>query len=189
MKLKSFIASADKRTIKRIFFGGAVVCWCITIFLLSAQNADESSMTSGGFIRRMLELFVPDFLTGTAAERAAMINRLQFAVRKTAHFTAYFVLGFLAAQVFLAFPKLKTSPRMCLGAWLFSVLYAVSDEVHQSFVPGRAMQLRDVIIDSTGALLGVTISYGLSCAVYRHYERKKQRTAAAQKNQQTQNKK
>lgn len=177
MKGLSLISLADKATIKKIFFGGAVVSWCITIFLLSAENADESSMTSGGLIRYMLELFVPDFLTNTEAERLQMINELQFYVRKAAHFTAYLILGFLATQVFLAIPKLKTVRRMCIGAWLFSVVYAISDEVHQSFVPGRAMQLRDVCIDSSGALLGVVLSYLVSKAVYDHYERLKNKPA------------
>jgi len=37
------------------------------------------------------------------------------------------------------------------------VLYAVTDEIHQSFVPGRSCELRDVLIDSVGVLTGVTI--------------------------------
>jgi len=35
------------------------------------------------------------------------------------------------------------------------VLYAVSDEVHQLFVPGRGRQVRDVLIDSAGAIVGI----------------------------------
>ena len=35
--------------------------------------------------------------------------------------------------------------------------YAISDEVHQLFVPGRAGQVRDVLIDSAGSLLGIII--------------------------------
>ena len=170
----SLIDRADKRTVRRIFFGGAAVSWCIFIFLLSAEDALESSMTSGGVIRFFCELFVPDFVTDTEAERAALIDSLQFWVRKAAHFTAYMILGALAAQVFMAIPRLKTAFRMCLCAWGFSVLYAVSDEIHQSFVPGRAMQARDVLIDSAGALLGVVISYLVSAAAEKRSSKRKE---------------
>ena len=46
-------------------------------------------------------------------------------------------------------------------AAIFAVLYAASDEFHQLFVPGRAGSIRDVIIDGTGAVLGVCIFVGV----------------------------
>ena len=42
---------------------------------------------------------------------------------------------------------------------LAAFLYACSDEFHQSFVPGRGPAFKDVMIDSTGALVGLTIIY------------------------------
>lgn len=39
------------------------------------------------------------------------------------------------------------------------ILYAISDEFHQLFVPGRGGQIRDVLIDSTGAIVGVAICF------------------------------
>ncbi len=176
----SLITLCDKHQIKRFFFGGAVISWCIVIFLLSAENATQSSLTSGGVIRFFCELFVPDFLADSEAERIAMVNSLQFFVRKLAHFTAYLVLGFLSTQVTLAIPKLKTHRRMCACAWLFCVLYASSDEFHQNFVPGRAMQLRDVLIDSSGALLGVAVSFLISKAVFKRQQKRKLAEAADQ---------
>lgn len=47
-------------------------------------------------------------------------------------------------------------------ALLTCVLYAISDEVHQSFVPGRGAQVKDVLIDSAGAIVGIGMSLGLS---------------------------
>ena len=44
---------------------------------------------------------------------------------------------------------------------LIGFLYAVSDEIHQHFVPGRAMQARDVLIDTAGVLLGIWIARGI----------------------------
>ena len=42
-----------------------------------------------------------------------------------------------------------------LAAWLISVAYGVSDEWHQSFVPGRSPEARDVLVDGIGAALAL----------------------------------
>lgn len=39
----------------------------------------------------------------------------------------------------------------------FVLLYAVSDEFHQRFVPGRSSEVRDVMIDTTAGVVGVGI--------------------------------
>ena len=43
--------------------------------------------------------------------------------------------------------------------FVICVLYAITDEYHQTFVAGRSGELRDVVIDSLGALLGILIYY------------------------------
>lgn len=40
---------------------------------------------------------------------------------------------------------------------LICILYAISDEIHQVFVPGREAQVKDVIIDSGGAAVGIGV--------------------------------
>ena len=47
-------------------------------------------------------------------------------------------------------------------AWIFCILYAMSDEFHQLFVPGRSGEIRDICIDSLGALLGIII---MTCVI------------------------
>ena len=42
-----------------------------------------------------------------------------------------------------------------LAAWLVATLYGVSDEIHQSFVPARMADTRDVLADAAGAALGL----------------------------------
>lgn len=51
----------------------------------------------------------------------------------------------------------KTHSTVALVSWIICTLYAGTDEFHQYFVPGRACSLRDVCIDSAGAILGVLI--------------------------------
>jgi len=67
---------------------------------------------------------------------------------KVAHGLAYLVLG--------AFASLATGSRPA-GA-LLAVLYGISDEIHQSFVPGRFPDLWDLVADSAGALLGAWLA-------------------------------
>ena len=72
--------------------------------------------------------------------------------RKLAHITEYLILFFLWFQVL----DLPFKRRLVL-AFIFSLLYAVSDEYHQSFIFGREGCLRDVGFDSLGILDGYFI--------------------------------
>ena len=69
-------------------------------------------------------------------------DTLSFIVRKCAHMTEYAILTFLLYKTFVH----KQNPL--IKSFLFTVLYACSDEFHQLFIPGRAGQIRDVCIDS-----------------------------------------
>jgi VanZ family protein len=68
-------------------------------------------------------------------------------LRKCAHATEYAVLGFLL---------LRALARE-VPAFLTGVAYAITDEVHQAFVPGRHGAVYDVVIDAVGVLVGVYV--------------------------------
>lgn len=73
-----------------------------------------------------------------------------FILRKLAHVGEYAILAFLLVR---ALHLHGLSPkRVILIAACVSVLYAISDEFHQTFVPGRNGVWSDVIIDSIGIL-------------------------------------
>ena len=74
-------------------------------------------------------------------------------LKKTAHFLEY---GILATLIWRA---LAWGRRAWLWAWLLAVLYASSDEWHQSFVPGRHPSPWDVVIDGCGAATLLLISW------------------------------
>lgn len=67
-------------------------------------------------------------------------------VKKGAHFLAYAIVALLAWRVF------EGGQRPYCYAALLTILYAMSDEFHQTFVPGRNGTLMDVVIDSSGGL-------------------------------------
>ena len=72
-----------------------------------------------------------------------------------AHFTEYFVLTTLWAWALLPHLGLRALPV----AWAIAVVYAISDEWHQSFVPDRDSDPVDVLVDACGAAAAVGVSF------------------------------
>lgn len=135
-----------------------VAVWMIVIFLFSAKDADTSSDTSCKVGMAIGRMFVPGFEEMTDAEQLEFAQSIDKPVRKTAHACEYAMLGFLVMGMCIAFNRERFVNRrkmVFLCAWMISILYAVSDEIHQAFVPGRACRFLDVCIDSAGALVGV----------------------------------
>ncbi len=135
------------------------------IFSFSAQNAEGSSSLSGGTIEIILKTVIKDFGSIPAERQAAMIEAYQFAVRKSAHFLAYMMLGILSMTALLQY-SLKSKRRFA-AAILICSCYAVTDEIHQLFVPGRSCRITDVFIDSCGAAVGIL----LVMLIYRLWKR------------------
>ena len=135
----------------------AVLLWMALIFFFSTENAAESSDTSGCFIRFLLSALKPGFSEFAAEEQTVLIESFSHPVRKAAHFTLYTVLGFLlCGSMRISFPSMDGRKRF-LSALAVGALYAVSDEIHQYFVPGRACMIRDMLLDSAGVLTGCLI--------------------------------
>lgn len=130
----------------------------IMIFCLSSQNAEISSDTSGGLIRFAIGIVNPDFQELSATEQENIISSLQFFVRKSAHASAYMLLGLCLSGAALQLEGVKPVLRAVLG-FIIAVLYSISDEIHQLFIPGRSGELRDVLIDSSGAVVGTLIIF------------------------------
>ncbi len=78
---------------------------------------------------------------------------LDFLVKKSGHMLGYALLGF----AYLRATNARSAPSKWayLAALLAVMLYAFSDEFHQSFVPGRNSSIIDVAIDTAGACLGM----------------------------------
>lgn len=74
-----------------------------------------------------------------------------FVFKKSAHMIVYGVLFYLVGRAF----HWQTDRRFWLAVWLTTMAYAVSDELHQAFVPGRTALPSDIGYDS----LGVFVAY------------------------------
>lgn len=138
---------------KKTIFAVLLVFWMGFIFSMSCENAEKSSNTSGQTIRVVLSA-VPEFEKQPEEVKVNIIEKLQFIVRKSAHFIGYMILGILASGLILQYENINKKYPL---AFLICVIYAISDEIHQLFVPGRAGQIRDVLIDSAGSLLGIIL--------------------------------
>jgi len=117
------------KKLRRFFFiFGPAMLWLSVIFLFSSYPTVKTS-----------ELYWWDFL-----------------IKKTAHIVEYFILAVLVFRSLLFYKgrtlAVKTIFIIC---FLFCFLYGVSDEFHQSFIPGREARLRDVLIDSAGIALAI----------------------------------
>lgn len=128
-----------------------LVAVCMTIiFYLSAQVASESAQTSLGMMSFLEKIF-----TGLTE----LIGHDAF--RSIAHGLEYCGLALL---LFNALYHTFTRPRALLS-FAVSVLYAVSDEIHQIFVEGRAFQLTDIAVDAVGSLVGVAAGFVIYKAI------------------------
>ncbi|MFD2131978.1 VanZ family protein [Pseudogracilibacillus auburnensis] len=136
----------------KIIAWSAVIIWMAMIFFLSHQPATSSGQLSASitnFLIQTITAIFPFEIESTS---------FHFFIRKGAHFFAYFVLGVLVIHA------LKN--KYIYLAIVICVMYAISDEVHQLFITGRSGEVRDVLIDSIGATIGITVYY-LMCKLLR----------------------
>ena len=125
-----------------------LIGWMILIFFMSNQPADISNKQSDLVIKLFSAIGID--LNTHLGELAS------FVVRKGAHFTEYFILYCFSITVCKNYVDIKKARIYCL----FIVLgYAISDEIHQYFIPGREMAIRDVAIDFSGGVLGFIVNW------------------------------
>lgn len=128
----------------------------ILIFRFSHQPAVVSSKLSGGIVSFVTNLLIKIFNISVLS-----YDLLHTLVRKTAHFTIYLILGILVFNALCQserFLRVRWK-RLLWKALIICFLYAISDEFHQLFIPGRSGEVRDVLIDTCGALLGIGTYY------------------------------
>jgi VanZ family protein len=130
-----------------------VVAWMLLIFVASGDlmSAEHTSR----FLVPFLRWLKPDISPETIAQ-------IQFLIRKFSHITEYAILSILLLRALRG--SLHRSGAalgtMALGA---ALLFAASDEFHQSFVPSRTASPFDVMIDVCGAGIGLAIYLRATC--------------------------
>lgn len=134
---------------------GLIVSWALAagcavcIFLFSAQTGADSAAVSGDVMGPFARILT--FLFGKQGHNV---------FRKFAHFFIFAALMFFVYHaLFRTRKKRRLSPVL---PFVLCLLYAVSDEVHQYFVPERACRIFDVGVDALGCVVGGLCFYLLA---------------------------
>ena len=109
------------------------------IFYLSHETGKESTETSG-FFTTLINFLLPFPVS-------------EDIIRTLAHFSEFACLSFFMNNLFVAY-KEKLMPVFAIA---LSFFYAITDEIHQIFVPGRACQFTDMMVDLAGILSGFIV--------------------------------
>lgn len=139
---------------KKITLICLIIFWMSLIFSFSSQPAKKSESLSDNVT--LVAIDITAKLTNQDISRnkqEKLIKQLRFYIRKTAHFSLYFVLGVL---IFNLLKKYNLNTRILLTL-LFCIIYACSDELHQYFISERTARVFDVFIDTLGSLFGILV--------------------------------
>lgn len=140
-----------KKIIKLIL----IILWMGVIFSFSSDDADKSTIKSDGVIIKITETALNKKLSDK--EKKEYTTKYIVPVRKSAHFTLYFILGILVLLFVKDFTVINY--KVVLISIIVVLLYSISDEVHQLFVPGRSGEVLDVMIDTMGGFISCNILY------------------------------
>lgn len=145
---------------RHLYYTVPLIIWAGFIFSMSHMNATSSSGLSNDVGLLIGNLLVPGFREMLESEQVLYAEGIQFLVRKAAHMCEYMVLGVLVSRFVCNVWSRWYTKYWSVTAFVMGMLYAVSDEIHQLFIPGRSGQITDVLIDSTGVLIGVALYCG-----------------------------
>lgn len=127
---------------KKEYVLGRLLPWLLWMWLIVYFSSRSSDQVSA-WLRALVDPIVPAYAPGAGL--------IRFSVQKSAHFFEYVVLAILCWRV--------VHPLWARWAFLLSLIlslaFAISDEWHQSFVPGRGPSWRDVGIDTSGIIFGL----------------------------------
>ena len=148
---KTNVNVSDSRSRKSVFirYWLPVLLWMALIFTLSTSVG--STRHTSRILGPILRWFNPDISD-------AAIQGVQTVVRKAGHMTEYALLALLLWRALHRAGPGEVRPwnwRQAGLAVVMAVLFAASDEWHQSWVAEREGRASDVLIDASGALLGL----------------------------------
>ena len=124
------------------------------IFGFSSQNGEQSGSISKKITEAILEKSNKYNNLGEE-EKEIILHKVEFVIRKMAHFSIYTVVGLLLMALLSTY-NIKNKWGFVVTI-IIGVLYAMSDEFHQSFSPGRTPKITDVCIDTLGVILGAVL--------------------------------
>ena len=186
----------NNRTIRRKVLTALTLFWMLFIFTMSSAVSTVSDYQSDSFIDFLCTIFVKGYTEMPPAKKMELQDKGTFPVRKCAHMTEYAILGALLSLTITEYLQDSDSAqqkrhdksasrkeqsnsesqtkqssfasKILRLAVFIGFLYACTDAFHQTFVPGRSGEFRDILIDTFGVLLGTLIITRLLPSLARH---------------------
>lgn len=161
-----------KKVIITVILWALVITWMGGIFYFSHQTKQESGNLSSGISDKLYET-----IEWTPGGKTKVHNDTWFRwkyevfVRKSAHMMLYAVLSMLLTLAVERHTEKKLF-RFIIPFGI-GVLYAVSDEIHQHYVPGRSGNFTDVLWDLAGIIIGCLVLKLFACMYRKMKKRKK----------------
>lgn len=124
------------------------------IFSFSNQNSQKSMSIS----RRVTEKLTQNIEWIQKLEKVEKENtllKIETMIRKIAHFSIYFLFGMIMMSLMSIYHMKLRYKILC--SFSIGFFYAIFDEIHQMFIPGRTGRALDVLIDSCGIISGIGI--------------------------------
>ena len=147
-----------KRYILGIVFGILIIATAIAIFSFSSETGTESGGRSDKVIDILAHILIPDYDSMSAGEKAAIVRKFAYPVRKGAHIAEYAMLSAFVAVFIWVFTS-KSVFTLTLPV-LISFALAMSDElILQRSTAGRSGKFSDVLIDLIGMIIGTVAVY------------------------------
>ncbi|WP_096202383.1 VanZ family protein [Bacillus sp. FJAT-45350] len=145
----------------KIIFFSILAGWVAFIVYLSSQPYHQQDLRPLIKENVNLEFVETHFSSVTftyagsevSVERMGEARYIEFFIRKGAHLFVFFVLG----SLIYSFLRALKVERLVLWSFLFIVLFAISDELHQAITPHRTPLVEDVLLDVIGGTLGILI--------------------------------
>ena len=135
----------------------------VLIFYFSSQNSTDSSDVSKGVTEKLVDI-ITSISHIHVEDKQTAAEKIHGLIRKIAHFTIYAALGISAFVSFKLVLGKRKGTVFAITAG-FSAIYAVSDEIHQILSDGRSCEIRDVLIDTAGAVTGMLILLAVAAGV------------------------
>jgi VanZ family protein len=130
--------------------------WLPLLFWLGVIFVGPTDLMSAEHTSRFIVPFLRWLKPDISPEMLASIH---FIVRKSAHLGEYAVLALLLFRAVISIAHLKLPMSILNGSvWIACLFVAATDEFQQTFVQSRGASVRDVMIDSCGAIIGLLIS-------------------------------
>lgn len=162
-----------KKNILRIILILLLLGTFYIIFGFSSQDGEKSGSISRRITEKIATL-IPQIQKENEIEKENIMNTMESIIRKMAHFSIYTAVGLLLMSLVSTY-NIKEKNRLIITL-ITGIIYASSDEIHQSFVPGRSPMITDVVIDTMGVILGILLII-LGKKIIKKYRKNKQNMA------------